>query len=216
MLVGVGTAKGDDVDNVNKREALEQLVSERRRKLGGRTSLDPRVRALSQSGSRHLLPPRGQTKHSTISLMLLSALAVLALVICTATATAVILGGTWLQGALSNPDTAIEGFYGALEQRDYASAYGYFSASARAHLSESAFADQFSGYDAIDGAVSNFSVGAIKQMANGTAATVAVTVTRQGLGSTAQVHSLELVKENGSWRISNITIQPQKPTPASK
>jgi Domain of unknown function (DUF4878) len=194
------------MDDSTKREELTRIVAERRKALSDYPTLDARVRALSQSGSRHLLPPRPSRKRSTFTAALFAVVGAVALLACVATATAVVASGVWLQGALNDPSTTVQSFYGALQQKDYAHAYSYFTASARSHLSEAAFADQFDSYDALDGAVSSYSLGATKTSASGDGATIVVTVTRRGNASTQQVHTLLLVKENGAWRIQSISI----------
>lgn len=197
------------VDNASKREELEHIVAERRKELRDRSSLDPRVRALSQSGSRHLLPPRPRAKPSTFPLVLFGLLGALALVACAATATAVVIGGSWLQGTLSDSTTTVQNFYGALQQKDYDGAYTYFSATARARMTESQFEDQFAGYDVIDGPVSSYSIAAPRAISS-SEMSVTVTVTRAAAASGPQVQTLVLVREGGSWRIYTIT----RPTPA--
>ncbi len=194
------------MQDTSKREALTRLVAERRKLLGDMPSLDPRVRALSRSGSRHLLPPRPAEKRSVLPIILFSALGAVALVACVATAIAVVASGVWLQGTLSDPSTAVQDFYGALEQRDYCQAYTYLTASARSHLSLTAFEDQFGTYDTIDGPVSSYSLGPTKVSAGGAVATIVVTVTRRGNGSAPQMHTLRLKKEQGAWRIDGISI----------
>jgi hypothetical protein len=204
------------VDDASKREALEEIIAERRKALQERAAWDPRAQALSRSllhaGSRYRLPPKPGAKRSTLSIALLATFGALVLAACTATATAAVVSGTWLQGALSDPSTTVESFYAALQQKDYAGAYAYFSSGARAHMSEAAFADQFGGYDAVDGPVAGYSLGAPKHMPEGTTA-IAVTVTRRG-SAAPQVQTLELVKESGAWRIYDISIQQHSAPPA--
>ncbi|HEV7127426.1 MAG TPA: hypothetical protein VGN32_08270, partial [Ktedonobacterales bacterium] len=86
-------------------QQVAQRVAERRKALGTRASLDPRVRALSQSGARHLLPPRPQPTRATIPMALFAVLGVLALLTCVGMATAVVYAGAWLQGTLNDPST---------------------------------------------------------------------------------------------------------------
>jgi hypothetical protein len=131
----------------------------------------------------------------------------IALVACTATATAAALAGNWLQATLSDPTVTVQSFYGALQQRDYRAAYAYFSSSATARLSESAFVDQFSGYDTIDGPVSGVSLTAPRYSRNTTGASLIVTVMRRGGTNRQETHVVDLVKEHGVWRIDSIRVQ---------
>jgi hypothetical protein len=139
--------------------------------------------------------------------VLLSVLGAVALVACVVSAAAVVVGGSWLRSALTSPTSTVQDFYGALQQRNYASAYKLFSSSAQAHLSESAFADQFGAYDTIDGPVTQVSIGAPQYKSTGAEATVAVNVTRSGSGTRRRVDQLMLIKELGGWRITSISLQ---------
>jgi hypothetical protein len=194
------------MQDTGKREALTRLVAAHRKALGDNPALDPRVRTLSQSGSRHLLPPRPVEKRSAFPVILFSALGAVALLACVATATAVVASGVWLQGTLRDPSTTVQSFYGALQQKDYAQAYTYFTTRERSHLSLTAFQDQFASYDTLDGAINTYSLGPTQLGANGAAATVVVKVTRREAGSAPQIHTLRLLKEQGDWRIDSFSI----------
>jgi hypothetical protein len=193
------------MDDANKRAELEQRVAGRRRELGDRASLDPRLRARSPEG--RVLPPRLRGKPSTLAVVLLAAVGAVALIACVVTTVGIVISSTWLQGALNDPSATAQSFCGALQQRDYAHAYGYFSASAQEHTSESAFADQFAGYDAIDGPVTSYSLGSPRYSTDGAIATLAVMLQRQSGGSAQQQFTLVLIKEHGSWRINALTIK---------
>ncbi|HEV7128948.1 MAG TPA: hypothetical protein VGN32_16070 [Ktedonobacterales bacterium] len=188
------------------RERLAQRVAERRKVLSERESLDPRIRALSRSSARHLLPPRPQPTRGTIPMALFAVLGVLALLTCVGLATAAVYGSAWLQGTLNDPSTTVQSFYGALEQKDYARAYTYFSDHARAQVSEPAFAARFASYDAIDGPVTSYVLSAPRYAPGGAAATMSVTAQRQANTSTPEVHTLSLVKQAGAWRIAGIVV----------
>ncbi len=190
------------MDDANKRAELEQRVAGRRRELGDRASLDPRLRVRPPEG--RLLPPRLRGKPSTLAVVLLAALGAVALIACVATTVGIVISSTWLQA---------QSFCGALQQRDYAHAYGYFSASAQEHASESAFADQFAGYDAIDGPVTSYSLGSPRYSTDGAIATLTVTLQRQSGGSAQQQFTLVLIKEHGSWRINALTIKTHADAP---
>lgn len=201
------------MDDRHEREALTHRVAEHRKLLGDWDSLDPRVRTLAQSGSRNLLPPRPGGRNSSVSLVVLAVVAAIALIGCVATATAVVASGVWLQGALNDPTTTVQGFYGAVKQQNFQRAYSYFSASARSHMSEATFTDTFGSYDRIDGAVSGFTITRTDMAASGSKATVIVSVERKGGAASQQVHTLLLVKEDGVWRINSLSIALASVTP---
>jgi hypothetical protein len=200
------------MDNASKRQRLEQIVAKRREALRDNAALDPQLRALSQSDSRHLLPPRPPSRSSMLPLALFALVGAVALIACAATATLVVVGGSWLQRTLSDPTTTVQNFYGALQQKDYAGAYGYFSATARAHMTEAQFEDQFAGYDTLDGLVSGYSIGAPHTLSGGEVS-VTVTVTRAAAASGPQVHTLILVRESGAWRINSLSVRLSLATP---
>ncbi|HEY7781580.1 MAG TPA: hypothetical protein VIC85_15335 [Ktedonobacterales bacterium] len=201
------------MEDATKRDEIARLVSERRKALGGRYLLDPRVRALPRSGSRWLTPPgtAGRGRAATLPLLILTVLGAVALVACVATATAVVVSGVWLQGALQDPTTTVQGFYGALQQRDYAHAYTYFTTSARARLTEGQFESTYGAFDQIDGTVTAYAISHIQTGAGGNTASVLVGVSRQDKPDAVQVQTLLLVRENGNWRIESITLNGSAP-----
>lgn len=198
------------------RDQLAQRVAERRKHLGDLATLDPRVRALSQSSARNLMPPRPAQGRSTLSLALFAILGAVALVACVGTASAVVYGSAWLQGILNDPSTTVQNFYGAVQQGDYARAYTNFGDAAQARTSEAAFVAQFSSYDAIDGSVVSYTLGAPRYTNGGNTVTIAVAVTRRANPRATETDTLALVKQAGQWRIAAILVTTGAPTPVPK
>lgn len=198
------------------RDQLAQRVAERRKQLGDLATLDPRVRALSQSSASHLMPPRPAYARSTLTLALFAVMGALALVACVATATAAVYGSAWLQGILNDPSTTVQNFYGAVQQGDYVRAYTDFSDAARQRISESAFAAQFSSYDLIDGSVISYMLGTPRYTNGGNTATLTVAVTRRANPVATETDTLALVKQAGQWRIAAIAVTTGAPTPVPK
>jgi hypothetical protein len=194
------------VDRPTLSDDFYRKAEERRKELAHHRKADQRAGLSHQSGAGRPIPTPASRFRSP-GVLLVTALGVLALLACAASATAAIAGGNWLQGALSSPASTAQDFYSALQRTDYDSAYQLFSARARAHLSEATFTDQFGGYDAIEGAVTHVSIDAPAYSASGMAATLKVRVTRSGSGSRLQVDQLMLVKEHDSWRIDSISLQ---------
>lgn len=190
----------------DSRERLTQRVAERRKLLSERPALDPRVRALSRSSARNLMPPHPSPTRTTIPLAMFAVLGVVALVACIGAATAAVYGAAWLQGTLNDPSTAVQGFYGALQQKQYGQAYAYFSDHARAQTSESVFAARWGSYDAIEGPVTSYVLGTPNYSAAGAVATLSVMVQRQTDARTPETHTLRLVKQAGAWRIDSVSI----------
>jgi hypothetical protein len=186
------------MDDSNKRALLAERVAGRRRELADRAPLDPRLRTLA--------PGTGATR-SPLTLALLAALGALALVACAALAVGVVLGSSWLRGTLSDPTSATQSFLGAMQTRDYDQAYSMLSQSARRQQSQAAFEGQFTGYDTIQGPITDYSLSAPAFSKGGATATVNVTLHRQGSASAPQYVTLTLVKESDTWRVAAITVK---------
>jgi hypothetical protein len=193
------------VDRPGFSDDFYRKAEERRRALAERASVDPRARMPARAGARHPLPLHATGGSHAPAVILMTVLGLLALIACVTSAT-VVVGGGWLQRALNDPTSTTQNFYGALQQRDYARAYTYFSSGAQAHPSESAFADQFGGYDTIEGPVTQVAIGAPQFRAGGNVALHSVRVTRSSSGGRLQLHQVTLEKEQGTWRIDAISI----------
>lgn len=194
-----------------RHKELAEIVARRRKELGDRPDISQRMRKLSESSGRNPIGPR-PVKRSTMLTLLAGGLAIVALIACVATAIAVTAGGLWFQSQLNDPTTAVQKFYGALHQQDYAQAYALLSNSAKARVSQSAFADQYSSLDQIDGIVDSYPI--LKNTAGDSTATVTVAVIRRGNIAVAQVETVQLVKDGGDWHINSITNAGTMPVPS--
>ncbi|HEV2236072.1 MAG TPA: hypothetical protein VGR57_05355, partial [Ktedonobacterales bacterium] len=106
------------MDDTDKRALLAERVAGRRRELAGRMPLDPR---------RRMLSPRAAELRSPLAVLLLALLGAVALVACAALAVGVVLGSSWLQGALHDPSATAQSFFSAVQARDYDQAYTQLS-----------------------------------------------------------------------------------------
>lgn len=194
---------------------LAQLVEQRRRELESRPDISQTMRRLSQSSSRNPMGTRPQ-KRSTIRVLIISGVALGALLACVTGTVVVVWANTLVQTGFSDPQNTVQQFYGALHQTNYTQAYSYFSNNAKAHLSKDSFEDLYSGYDRVDGIIQDFPVqsSAVK----GNTAQVLVLVTRRGDDNTGQLQTLHLVNSHGAWFIDSIVMGstvPLTPVPAS-
>jgi hypothetical protein len=205
--------RGQQMNDPKRRQELAVLLERRRRALGDRPDVSERTRRLSQSSGRHPLGSRPPVKRSTTLTLLFGALAVVAMLACVASAVMVTAGGLWFQSQLNDPANTVQKFYSALHEQDYPDAYALLSASTRSHLSQSAFADQYSSYDQVSGIVESYPI--VKSAVNGSAASFTVAVVRRGNTSMAQLETLQLVSENGNWVISGITAGGIVPAPTA-
>ncbi len=146
--------------------------------------------------------------------MILAGLAVALLLACAISAAVAVASGVWFRNQLSDPSQTALDFYSALHQQDYARAYGFFSDGARTSLSQSAFAAQFSAYDSISGIVESYTTEG-NATVQGSTAVVTVDVVRRGNTSQAQVQTIHLVNQNGSWKIDRIELGKTIPAPNS-
>ncbi len=193
-----------------QRKDLASLLERRRRDLLDRSDISQRTRELSQSSGRNPIGSRPVKRRAALTL-LLGALAVVVMLACVVTAVTAVAGSFWVQNQLNDPGVTAQQFYSALHQQDYAQAYSYFSSNAKSRLSESAFADKYASYDQVSGIIDSYPV--TKSTINGSSATLTINVVRRGNSTVAQVQTLQLVSENGSWRIQTITFGSYVPLP---
>jgi hypothetical protein len=195
-----------------RRAELAELVERRRRELGERPDISQTMRRLSQSSSRNgsLLPPK---KRSRLRPLVLTGVALVVLVACVAGTVAVVWANSVVQSSFSDPQNTVQQFYGALHQANYSQAYTYFSSTAKAHLSETTFANLYGSYDRVDGIIQNFPVQS--SVVHGNAAQVAVLVTRRGDANSGQMQTVHLVYANSTWYIASIVVGATVPLPTS-
>jgi len=201
------------MSDAKSRPDLSGILEQRRRELSDRPDVSARMRKLSASNSRNPLPPTPR-KRPTMLRMLLVGLAVVLLLACAISAAVAVASGVWFRNQLNDPSQTALDFYSALHQQDYARAYGFFSDGARASLSQSAFAAQFSAYDSVSGIVESYITEGNTKV-QGSTAVVIVDVVRRGNTSQAQVQTIHLVNQNGSWTIDRIELGKTIPAPNS-
>ena len=194
-----------------RRAELATLLERRRRELGERTDISQAMRKLSQSSSRNPIGPQPKARSATVGL-LLGAAGIVMLVACIVSAVSLTAGALALNDQLTDPSTTVQRFYSALHQQDYGLAYSYFSKNLKAHISQSAFADQYSSYDQVKGVIQHYPVQS--SAINGATATITVAVVRRSNDSTAQLQTIRLTKEGNEWRIDGITLGGLVPIPS--
>ncbi len=200
--------------DAQRRAELATRIEQRRQELGERADVSVRLRELSASGSR-FPAPAARGRRSTLTTVIITAIAGVGLLLIAAVAAIVIASGVWVQSQLSSPSTTVEDFYSAVHQQDYPTAYGKFSDQAQSTLSETKFEQTMRATDLISGSVESYSV--VSATTNGATATVIVDVVRRGDTTTAQVFQLTLTQQQQSWRIAAIrqTGDTAAPTPSN-
>ncbi len=194
-----------------RRAELSTLLEQRRRELGERTDISQAMRKLSQSSSRNPIGPQKKPRSSIVGL-LLGAAGVAVLVACIVSAVSLTAGALALNNQLTDPSTTVQRFYSALHEQNYNLAYSYFSTNLKAHVSQSAFADQNGSYDQIKGVIQSYPVQS--SSIGATSATITVAVVRRSNDSAGQLQTLGLTKEGNDWRIDSITLGGSVPIPS--
>lgn len=204
---------GAVMSEAKQRPDLSGILEQRRRELSDRPDVSARMRKLSASASSARNPiPTEPRKRPKLVKVIVAALSVTLLLVCGITAAVAVASGVWLHNQLSDPrETALD-FYSALHQQDYNRAYSFFSDGAKAQLSQASFDNQFSAYDSVGGIVESYAVEG-NPNTQGTTAVVTVDVVRRGNTSQAQVQTLHLVNQNGSWKIDRIELGKTIPAP---
>ncbi len=201
------------MSNTNSRPDLSGILEQRRRELSDRPDISVRMRKLSQSNARNPVPVRPR-KRPTLLKLVLAAVAVVLLLACGVTAAVAVASGVWFHNQLTDPSQTALDFYSALHQQDYTRAYSFFSSGARTSLSQSAFTSQFSAYDSVCGFVQSYTVDGSSKI-QGSNAVVTVDVVRRGNPNQAQVQTIYLVSQDGSWKIDRIQLGATIPAPGT-
>ena len=201
------------MSNANSRPDLSGILEQRRRELSDRPDISVRMRKLSASNARNPLQARPR-KRPTLLKLILAAVAVVLLLACGVTSAVAVASGVWFHNQLTDPSQTALDFYSALHQQDYTRAYSFFSSGARTSLSQSAFTSQFSAYDSVSGIVQSYTVDGNSKI-QGSNAVVTVDVVRRGNPNQAQVQTIYLVSQDGSWKIDRIQLGATIPAPGT-
>ena len=199
-------------NDTKKRPDLSGVIEKRRVELSQRPDVSARMRTLSESSGRNpIIPPRA--RRSPLLGILLAVAGMAALLACAVSASAVIASGVWFQDQINSPSTTAEDYFAAIHQQDYPRAYSFFSTAAKRQTSENDYTSRSRTIDILQGGVVSYSVDS--KTTTSTTATVVVDVVRSGSPNKAQVETLTLVNENGSWRIDAIVQSGGEPASTS-
>ena len=182
--------------------AVSALLDRHRRELADRTDISQAMRKLSQSSGRNPLGPAKQKPRSLGLTLLIAIPAVLAMVVCVATASLVLAGNLWLQSQLTDPGTTVQKYYAAVGEQNYTLAYTFFTDHYKASVSLESFQSKGLGYDQDDGLVKSYSV--TSTTTGNSAATYIVTIVRS-VPNTLQTQTIQLKKVGSDWLIDDIT-----------
>jgi hypothetical protein len=178
---------------------LGKRIAAQRRALEGRPDVSQRLRELTASSTQHV---GERPKRSPLLGMLMVGAGAALLTLCAVAATIAVSGGLWVQGQLSDPGTTVQDFYGALHRQDYHGAYALCSTRYQSGVSESAFTTQLGNLDTVAGVVDRYII--VGSQVSGQTATVTVHVVRHADPTSAQVQTLTLASQSGSWRIDQV------------
>src|SRR5437868_10724418 len=136
-----------------QRVAVTELLDRHRRDLADRTDISQTMRKLSQSSGRNPMGPPQKKPCSMGLTLLIGVPAVLAMVICVATAAMVLAGNLWLQSQLNDPGTTVQKYYGAVMQQNYTQAYTYFTSRYKSNVCLDSLRKKGLGFDQENGMV---------------------------------------------------------------
>lgn len=199
------------MSDAKTRPDLSGILEQRRRELSDRPDVSARMRKLSASNAHNPVPTTPRKRPRLLKIVLaVSAMALL--LVCGVSAAAAVASGLWFRNQVNDPSQTVLDFYSALHQQDYPRAYSYFSTGAKARLSQTEFVSQFTAYDSVGGIVESYTTeGTAKDQ--GSTAVVMMDVVRRGNTSQAQVQTIHLVNQNGSWQIDRIELGKSIPAP---
>jgi hypothetical protein len=97
---------------------------------------------------------------------------------------------------------AVASYCGALQQKDYTTAYSYLGSTLQSQVSQTAFSQQAALHEQVDGAVTGCTITGFGSGNNDTTTNLVVSITRSTLGQVSGALSLDL--ESGSWKITSV------------
>lgn len=199
------------MSDAKARPDLSGILEQRRRELSDRPDVSARMRKLSASNARNPVPT-SPPKRPRLLKIVLAITAVALFLACGVSVAAAVASGLWFRNQVNDPSQTALDFYSALHQQDYPRAYTFFSSGAKARLSQADFVSQFNAYDSIGGIVESYTTEGSANI-QGSTAVVTVDVVRRGNTSQAQVQTVHLVNQNGSWQIDRIELGKSIPAP---
>ncbi len=141
-------------------------------------------------GRRHKLLP-----------IILAIIGVVVILSCLGMGTALTVNLLSVQSGLNSPQATLDGFYSALHIQDYQTAYNQLSSSYQKRISQSSFRAAFE----LMGTIDSYQIGSIQTQNNLASGTVQVTLDTPGGGTVHETKSVQLIQENGVWKINNIS-----------
>lgn len=156
----------------------------------------------SGSGSQQPIPDelRGRRRLTTMAMavgmgLLLSVLVFILII--------VLITRVFFQNQIGSPSQVAQQYYAALHEGDLTLAYNYFSPSARAKFTYSAFETQEQGFEAVEGIIETYTT--VSTTITGNTAVVQEQITRKG-SDAPETDTLNMEQDNGTWYIASIVI----------
>ncbi len=105
-----------------------------------------------------------------------------------------------IQSSLNSPQTTLDNFYSALHNNDYQTAYNLLSKSYQQRLTEDSFRATFE----LTGTIASYQTSNLQTQSDQASATVKVTLAKPDGGTVDETKSVELVLEDGDWKINRV------------
>ena len=138
--------------------------------------------------------------HKTLP-VILAIIGVVVILSCLGVGAAVMVNVLSVQNSLNSPQATVDDFYSALQVQNYQTAYDQLSSGYQSRLTQSSFRATFE----LIGTIENHQIGNVQTQNNQASAAVKVTLSTPDGGTVNETKTVQLVQENGTWKINNVT-----------
>jgi hypothetical protein len=151
--------------------------------------------------SSTLNAPGAQGKQHKTLPIILAIIGVVVILSCLGAGAAVMVNLLSVQNSLNSPQSTVDDFYSSLHVKDYQTAYDQLSSGYQSRITQSSFRATFE----LIGAIDSYQISNVQTQNNQASATVKVTLDAPGGGTVNETKSVQLVQENGNWKINNVS-----------
>ncbi|HLW00534.1 MAG TPA: hypothetical protein VKT82_17885 [Ktedonobacterales bacterium] len=148
-----------------------------------------------------LRAPGKQSKQHTMLPVILAIIGVVVILSCLGVGAAVTVNLLSIQTSLNSPQATVDDFYSALHVKDYQTAYDQLSSGYQSRLTQSSFRATFE----LIGTIESYQVSNVQTQSSQASATVKVTLVAPDGGTVNETKTVQLVQENGNWKINSVT-----------
>ena len=153
---------------------------------------------LSAVGASSTLNTPGK-QHKMLPIIL-AVIGVVVILSCLGAGAAVMVNLLSVQNSLNSPQSTVDDFYSALHVKDYQTAYDQLSSGYQSRLTQSSFRATFE----LIGTIESYQIGTVQTQNSQASAVVKVTLAKPDGGTVNETKDVQLVQENGNWKINNV------------